>query len=182
MPTQSAAYSSNEPIGSKQGDDLTPSATHHRGRYAQATHPRAAKDPSSYPTEQDEVGPQSRATSPARQAPVASAHLGEVVSIEPIRTRPQGNGTGAVIGGVLGAVVGNQFGHGGGRAITTVLGAAGGAVAGNNVERNHREGIVGYRVSVRLDNGTSRTFQENDASEFRVGDRVRVDRGQLHPA
>lgn len=123
---------------------------------------------------------QARAEPPVPSRPVvASASRGEVSSIEPIWDRPQGNGTGAVIGGVLGAVVGNQFGHGNGRALTTVLGAAGGAVAGNNVERNHREGIVGYRVRVRLDNGTTRTYRENEPGDLRVGDRVRIERGQV---
>lgn len=136
----------------------------------------------SYVPSQDEAPPPMQRVTRERTAVVAArAHLGEVQAVEPIRDRPKGNGTGAVIGGVLGAVVGNQFGHGGGRAITTVLGGVGGAVAGNNVERNHREGVVGYRVSVRFDNGVSRTFRETNASEFRVGDRVRVDRGQLRP-
>ena len=101
----------------------------------------------------------------ARPAPVAAPAeerrvvadrntIGSVESIEPIRDRPQGSGVGAVIGGVLGAVVGNQFGHSAGRAAMTGLGAVGGAVAGNNIERNHREGVTGYRVSIRLDNGS----------------------------
>jgi outer membrane lipoprotein SlyB len=80
-----------------------------------------------------------------------------------------------VIGGVLGGVVGNQFGHGNGRAAMTVLGAAGGAVAGNNIERNMNKRIVGYRVSVRLDNGQTRTFTEARLDGLRVGDRVRVE-------
>jgi outer membrane lipoprotein SlyB len=101
--------------------------------------------------------------------------MGEVRTIEPIRERPPGTGKGAVIGGVLGGVVGNQFGHGTGRAAMTVLGAAGGAVAGNNVERNMNKRIVGYRVSVRLDNGQERTFTEPRVDGLRVGDRVRVD-------
>jgi outer membrane lipoprotein SlyB len=103
------------------------------------------------------------------------ASRGEVRAIEPIRERPPGTGKGAVIGGVLGGVVGNQFGHGNGRAAMTVLGAAGGAVAGNNVERNMNKRIVGYRVSVRLDNGQARTFTEPRLDGLRVGDRVRVD-------
>ena len=100
--------------------------------------------------------------------------MGEVRAIEPIRERPPGTGKGAVIGGVLGGVVGNQFGHGTGRAALTVLGAAGGAVAGNNVERNMSKRIVGYRVSVRLDNGQARTFTEPRLDGLQVGDRVRV--------
>ena len=121
--------------------------------------------------------PRAVAKEPARQ--VASANLGEVQSIEPIRTRPQGSGAGAVIGGVLGAVVGNQFGAGNGRAAMTGLGAIGGAVAGNNVERNRNEGIAGYRVSVRLDNGQSRTYEESSVDGLRVGDRVRVDGSRI---
>lgn len=110
---------------------------------------------------------------------VASATLGEVQSIDPIRTRPQGNGTGAVLGGVLGAVLGNQVGHGGGKAAATALGAVGGAVAGNNVERNYKEGVSGYRVRVQFDNGTSRTYEESRVGDLKVGDRVRVDGGQV---
>src|SRR5258705_347547 len=49
------------------------------------------------------------------------------------------------------------------------------AVAGNNVERNMNKRIVGYRVSVRLDNGQARTFTEPRLDGLRVGDRVRVD-------
>ena len=112
--------------------------------------------------------------------PVDRNNIGSVESIEPIRERPQGSGAGAVIGGVLGAVVGNQFGHSAGRAAMTGLGAVGGAVAGNNIERNHREGITGYRISVRLDNGTTRTYERADVSNLQVGDRVHLDRDSFH--
>ena len=97
--------------------------------------------------------------------PVASNRVGAITSIEPIRTRPQGSGAGAVIGGVLGAVVGNQFGHGLGRAAITGAGAVGGALAGNNVERNYKEGVSGYRIVVRLDNGRTRTFDRTQVGE-----------------
>lgn len=113
----------------------------------------------------------------AAEAAVDRSHVGSVASIEPIRERPQGSGAGAVIGGVLGAVVGNQFGHGAGRAGMTGVGAVGGAIAGNNLERNHREAITGYRVSIRLDNGTTRTFERSQIGALQVGDRVHVDAG-----
>jgi outer membrane lipoprotein SlyB len=64
----------------------------------------------------------------------------------------------------------------------TVLGAAGGAVAGNNVERNMNKQIVGYRVSVQLDNGQTRTYEEKSLNGLQIGDRVRVDRGHLRRA
>jgi uncharacterized protein YcfJ len=85
-----------------------------------------------------------------------------------------------VIGGVAGAVIGNQFGSGLGRAAMTGLGAAGGAVAGNNVERNMHEKIVGYRVDVRLDDGHSRVFERSHVGDLHVGDRIRVDGSGFH--
>ena len=118
----------------------------------------------------------------AQLAAAPSSTLGSIDRIEPITQRPPGNGTGAVIGGVAGAVIGNQFGHGLGRAAMTGLGAAGGAVAGNNVERNVRKTVVGYRVHVRLDDGSSRTFERSDVGDLHVGDRVRVGRDGLHRA
>ena len=140
--------------------------------------PAAAVAPAAQPAPVA-VAPAPRAVAKEPVRPVASANLGEVQSIEPIRTRPQGSGAGAVIGGVLGAVVGNQFGAGNGRAAMTGLGAIGGAVAGNNVERNRNEGIAGYRVSVRLDNGQSRTYEESSLDGLRVGDRVRVEGSRI---
>jgi outer membrane lipoprotein SlyB len=118
----------------------------------------------------------------AQRATVPSTTLGTIDRIEPITQRPQGNGTGAVIGGVAGAVIGNQFGHGLGRAAMTGLGAAGGAVAGNNVERNVRKTVVGYRVHVRLDDGSTRTFERSNVGDLHAGDRVRVGRDGLHRA
>lgn len=110
------------------------------------------------------------------QAPVVPREtIGSITAIDPVRQRPPGSGAGAVIGGVLGGVIGNQFGHGLGRAAMTGVGAAGGAVAGNNVERNYKTAVVGYRVHVRLDNGSTRTFERKDIGNLHVGDRVRLD-------
>lgn len=113
---------------------------------------------------------------PAVEAPaVPRNRVGSITAIEPVRQRPQGSGAGAVIGGVLGGVIGNQFGHGLGRAAMTGVGAAGGAIAGNNVERNYKTAVVGYRVHVRLDNGSTRTFERKHIGDLHVGDRVRLD-------
>jgi len=107
---------------------------------------------------------------------VPSATAGRIVGIEPIRARPKGSGAGAVAGGVVGGVLGNKVFGG---TAATVIGAAVGAVVGNNLERNHRTEVTGYRVSVRLDNGGSRTFTESQVGGLRVGDRVRIHGGRL---
>ena len=112
--------------------------------------------------------------SPRHVAPAAQS--GKIVAIDPIRTRPKGSGVGAVAGGVVGGLIGNKAIGG---TAATAIGAVGGAVAGNNLERNHREGVAGYRVHVRLDNGVSRTFDQAHVGDLRVGDRVRVQNGRL---
>ena len=117
----------------------------------------------------DSVPPQ--ATSPK---PAPSASIGRVVGIDPIRTRPQGSGVGAVAGGVVGGLIGNKVIGG---TAATAIGAVGGAVAGNNLERNHREGVAGYHVRIRLDDGHSRTIDQSHIGNLHVGDRVRIDNG-----
>ena len=114
---------------------------------------------------------------PPAARPVPSGNVGHVTAIDPIRTRPQGTGVGAVAGGVVGGVLGHELIGG---TAATVVGAAGGAVAGNNLERNHREGVAGYTVHVRLDDGRSRTITVPHVGDLRVGDRVRVDGGRVH--
>ena len=146
-----------------------------------ATAPRVLPPPPAYPAQSGQPTSYAPAPNDAVQRPdpepraVDRSRVGSITSIEPIRERPQGNGTGAVIGGVLGAVVGNQFGHGGGRAVMTGAGAVGGAVLGNNIERNHRTAVIGYRVGIRLDSGATRSFQRTQVGGLQVGDRVQLD-------
>ena len=125
--------------------------------------------------------PPSRAEAAAGRAPsqVAScATCGVVESVRALEIRGEGSGAGAVAGGVVGGVVGNQFGHGSGRTAMTVLGAAGGALAGHEVEKAARSRTV-HRVTVRMDDGSYRTFSQSVPA--RIGDRVRVADGALVP-
>ena len=110
--------------------------------------------------------------------------FGRVSNVEIIRSQDpaRSSGIGAVIGGVAGAVVGNQIGTGGGRAAATVIGAVGGAVAGNAIEQSRTANVAAgesYRVSVQLDNGSMRTYDTSSYGELRIGDRVRIENGQL---
>ena len=94
-----------------------------------------------------------------------------------------GPGIGAVIGGVAGAVVGNQIGTGGGRTAATVIGAVGGAVAGNAIERSRTANASAgesYRVSVQIDNGSVRTYDMSSYGDLRIGDRVKIENGQVY--
>ncbi len=81
-------------------------------------------------------------------------------------------GLGTVAGGVLGAVLGNQVGGGSGKTAATVLGAAGGAYAGNRVEKNMKKVTV-YEVRIRMNDGNYRTIEQ--ANAIAAGTRVVVE-------
>jgi outer membrane lipoprotein SlyB len=109
---------------------------------------------------------------------------GQVANIEVVRSQTSGAGTsggGAVAGGLIGGVVGNQIGHGGGRAAATALGLVGGALLGNSIEANNNRprAYESYRVSIQTDNGAYRAFDVPTPGDLRIGDRVRIDNGQI---
>jgi outer membrane lipoprotein SlyB len=114
----------------------------------------------------------------ARPAPAAPscANCGVIESVHAVEVAGQTSGVGAVAGGVAGGVVGNQFGHGTGRTLLTIGGAAGGAYAGNAIEKNMKKHTV-WKVAVRLDDGSTRTLQLNAQPAFGAGERVRVVNG-----
>ena len=76
-------------------------------------------------------------------------------------------------GGLLGGIVGHQVGAGRGRDIATAVGAVGGAIAGNQVERG-RNTTSHYEVTVRFDDNTTQRLTLNEAPAWRPGDRVRI--------
>lgn len=115
---------------------------------------------------------------PAGQAEVT---YGTIDSIQLTRSNSSGSsGTGAVMGGLVGALAGNQVGSGSGRTAATLAGAVGGAMLGNEVEKNRAQGQEAYQISVRLDNGDYRTVVQDSVQDLRVGSRVRVAGGRVY--
>ena len=88
-------------------------------------------------------------------------------------------GLGTVAGGVVGGLLGNQVGGGSGKTAMTVLGAAGGALAGNQIEKNMKKVTV-YQVRVRMNDGSTRTVEVS--SSIPVGSRVIVEGNNLRMA
>jgi uncharacterized protein YcfJ len=101
--------------------------------------------------------------------------------------------TGTVIGGVAGGLLGSTIGGGKGKTVATVAGAAGGAYAGNRVQKNMQEKdvettterrcktvnetskkLVGYDVTYRLDGKVSVV-----RTSFKPGATIPVKDGQL---
>jgi outer membrane lipoprotein SlyB len=111
-------------------------------------------------------------------AHAACDNCGTVTNVKSFKVKGQGTGAGAVVGGVLGGVIGHQIGGGRGKDVATVAGAAGGAYAGHQTERNIKSRMR-YQVLVKLENGQSRTFTYNSPTSYRVGDKIKVDAGKL---
>lgn len=123
-----------------------------------------------------------RAPGQVTQAPRAAicASCGTVESVVAVQRHGQVNGVavgsttvglGTVAGGVVGGLLGNQVGRGNGKTAMTVLGVAGGAVAGNAIEKNMKKVTV-YQMRVRMHDGSLRTIEQ--ASAVPSGSRVIV--------
>jgi uncharacterized protein YcfJ len=136
-------------------------------------------------------GPQYADVISATPITVKESVYGEVVDVEPItktvgdsreicedrvveRRRPErfGNKDGAIVGVVVGGLLGNQVGGGNGKKLATLAGAVGGGYAGREIDSRHvggkkytetervcrnedtrREKTVGYNVQYRAEDG-----------------------------
>lgn len=110
------------------------------------------------------------------------SEYGVVQSIDLVRAdnagiAGSGIGVGAIAGAVVGGIVGNQVGGGSGKTAATVLGAAGGAYAGHELEKRNQTQSDGYRFTIRLQDGSYQTVTQSSNADIRVGDRVRIDNG-----
>jgi outer membrane lipoprotein SlyB len=103
---------------------------------------------------------------------------GVVESVREVEDKGQANGVGAVGGGVAGAVLGHQLDHG--SKLVTVLGAAGGALLGNQIEKTARA-TKHWELTVRFDDGSAQTMKSDAQPFWHQGDRVRYYEGKLQP-
>lgn len=128
-----------------------------------------------------------RVSSRQRAQPVAQAappsaplcgNCGVVEAINVVDVKGDGSYLGMIGGGLAGAVLGNQVGSGSTKTIARVLGAAGGAYAGNEIEKRVKTSKH-YEVVVRLNNGGTQMVSFPAPPAFTVGSRVRVENGTL---
>lgn len=121
----------------------------------------------------------------ARPAAPPCSNCGVVESVVAVQRQAPVEGiagtpvtVGTVAGGVVGGLLGNQIGNGGGRTAATVLGAAGGAYAGNAIEKNMKK-YTAYQVRVRMNDGTVRTVEQR--ASVAAGSRVVLEGGAVRP-
>lgn len=115
---------------------------------------------------------------PAALPPAPCMSCGTIENVREVVQPGEANGLGAVVGGVLGGVLGKQVGKGGGNTIATVLGVAGGAYAGHQIEKSRNQ-ATRYEIGVRMHDGTLRSVTEERMPAWRVGERVRIENGVL---
>jgi outer membrane lipoprotein SlyB len=138
---------------------------------------QAAPAPTTAPAQPAQNAPQPVAQPVAPAAPPCSS-CGTVDSIRVTEKAGEGSAVGVIAGGVLGGLLGNQIGSGRGNTAATILGAAGGAYAGHQVEKNVKK-TSQYEVNVRMEDGGLRTVTYDQEPGFRSGDKVRFIDGKL---
>ncbi|MEO8117731.1 MAG: glycine zipper 2TM domain-containing protein [Rhodoferax sp.] len=112
----------------------------------------------------------------------AYSGYGVVQSIQLVRQSNGGIGgstigVGTIAGAVVGGIVGNQIGRGDGNTAATVIGAAGGAYAGHELEKRNQQQSDAYKFTIRMNDGSHQTLTQATNPDIRVGDRVRIENG-----
>ena len=106
-----------------------------------------------------------------------SVRYAVIEAVRPVTIAQQqsgvGSGAGAVIGGVLGSLAGQNSRNGVGSIVGSVLGAVGGGIAGQSIENGQAQKL-GFELTYRYDNGQVSSLVQDADVQFKVGDKVRV--------
>ncbi|WP_313951713.1 glycine zipper 2TM domain-containing protein [Accumulibacter sp.] len=84
-------------------------------------------------------------------------------------------GVGAVVGGLAGIGVGSLIGAGTGRDVAMVLGAVGGAFAGNEVQKKYDHPVPGQQIVIRTGSGVLVSVTQPVNPALYKGQRVYVE-------
>ena len=115
-------------------------------------------------------------------APANSYDCGTVTRMEQVAAGSSApSATGAILGGVVGAVAGHEIsrhtgGSKGNQNVAAAAGAVGGALAGNAIQKNTNN--AQFNVYVRMKDGRTTVVTQNDLDGVREGSYVRVYNGR----
>jgi outer membrane lipoprotein SlyB len=150
-------------------------------RVAQQTYDSGIDVIAAEPSAIDDRVESARAGNEYRVPPVpVCLDCGLVESIREVQVAADPSGLGAAAGGVVGGLLGNNVGKGSGRTIATIIGIAGGAYAGHQIEKTQRK-TARHEIGVRMTNGEYRTVTLDSVPTWQVGDKVKVLNGTLVP-
>jgi len=125
-----------------------------------------------------QAAPAQPAAAAAPPPPQACPDCGTITNIKEVKKKGSASGAGALTGALIGGGLGYAVGGKKHRTAGTLVGAGGGALAGNMIEKNASAGKE-FRIDVRLDNGTQQTYRYDSMPNWSIGTRVRVVNGQL---
>lgn len=123
-------------------------------------------------------------SAPAAPAGAAAARAHELQAlctqcalVDGVRTeerKGEGSGLGAVGGAVVGGLLGHQVGGGTGKTLLTAGGAVAGGLAGHEIEKRAKKHTV-WITRVTLKDGSTRSFENGSAPDWRKGDVVHIE-------
>jgi len=125
-----------------------------------------------------QAAPAQPAAAAAPPPPQTCADCGTITNVKEVKKKGSASGAGALTGALIGGGLGYAVGGKKHRTAGTLIGAGGGALAGNMIEKNASEGRE-FRIDVRLDNGAQQTYRYDSMPNWGPGTRVRVVNGQL---
>ena len=113
---------------------------------------------------------------PTSSYEVGDIRQGIIEQITPVNlTNTQNQGLGAILGGAAGVGLGSLIGAGTGRDVAMIAGAIGGALVGNEVQRNNAQPIPGQQIIVRTSNGVLVAITQPVGPYLQVGQRVYIE-------
>lgn len=123
------------------------------------------------------VTSQAKAAADKAKAAVAMAlcdTCGTVESVKQEKRKGKGGAVGIVGGAVAGGLIGSQIGKGSGNTVATVGGAVAGGVVGNEIQKKVTSKKV-WVTSVKMKDGSVRTFEQEAQPGWAAGNVVKVD-------
>ena len=113
---------------------------------------------------------------PTTSYEVGDIRQGIIEQITPVNlTNNQNQGLGAILGGAAGVGLGSLIGSGTGRDVAMIAGAIGGAIVGNQVQRDNTQPIPGQQIIVRTANGVLVAITQPAGPYLQVGQRVYIE-------
>jgi outer membrane lipoprotein SlyB len=104
---------------------------------------------------------------------IRSGKIEQITETQIASTHHQG--IGAIVGGLGGLGIGSLIGAGTGRDVAMVVGAIGGALGGNEIQKRHDRPVQGQQVIVRTTKGVLVAITQPVNPALRVGQRCYIE-------
>ena len=112
----------------------------------------------------------------AQQPGEMEIRQGVIEQITPVQIATNHHrGVGAIVGGLGGLGIGSLIGGGTGRDVAMVVGALGGALAGNEIQKKQDQPVSGQQIIVRVKSGVLVAVTQPLDPRLQTGQRVYIE-------